>query len=102
MAGIAHAAVGLAVKPLAPEIHAGWLILAAMALDILWVAFWAVGLETSPAYHGPAAGWPRSGPRAKAGCPVSARFWQTWDTTEPTRRDFYRNPIPTRPFSPVR
>ena len=55
MAGIAHAAVGLAVKPLVPEIHAGWLILAAMALDILWVAFWAVGLETSPAYHGPGA-----------------------------------------------
>lgn len=55
MAGIAHAAVGLAVKPLVPEVNVGWLILGTFVLDILWVAFWAVGLETSPAYHGPGA-----------------------------------------------
>ncbi len=55
MAGIAHVAVGLAVKPLVPEINVGWLILATWMLDILWVVFWAVGLETSPAYHGPGA-----------------------------------------------
>ena len=55
MAGIAHVAVGLAVKPLVPEINVGWLILATWMLDVLWVVFWAVGLETSPAYHGPGA-----------------------------------------------
>lgn len=54
MAGIAHTAVGLAVKPLAPEINVGWLILGASLLDILWFAFWAVGLETwGPAAHPP-------------------------------------------------
>ncbi len=55
MAGIAHAAVGLAAKPLVPEVNVGWLILGTVVLDILWVAFWCVGLETSPAYHGPGA-----------------------------------------------
>ncbi|MGO8756620.1 MAG: hypothetical protein ACLQG3_00705 [Terracidiphilus sp.] len=55
MAGIAHAAVGLAVKPLVPEVNVGWLILGTSVLDILWIAFWCVGLETSPAYHGPGA-----------------------------------------------
>ncbi|MGB0063117.1 MAG: hypothetical protein WBP85_01620 [Terracidiphilus sp.] len=55
MAGIAHVAVGLAVKPLVPEVNVGWLILGTWVLDILWVIFWAVGLETSPAYHGPGA-----------------------------------------------
>ena len=55
MAGIAHAAVGLAAKPFVPEINVGWLILGTMWLDVLWVAFWTVGLETWPAYHGPGA-----------------------------------------------
>lgn len=55
MAGIAHAAIGLAAKPLVPEVNVGWLILGTCVLDILWVAFWAIGLETSPAYHGPGA-----------------------------------------------
>jgi hypothetical protein len=49
MAGTAHAAVGLAAKPLVPEVNVGWLILGTFVLDILWVAFWCVGLETSPA-----------------------------------------------------
>jgi membrane-bound metal-dependent hydrolase YbcI (DUF457 family) len=55
MAGLAHAAVGLVAKPLVPEVNVGWLILGTFVLDILWVAFWCVGLETSPAYHGPGA-----------------------------------------------
>ena len=48
MAGIAHAAIGLAAKPLLPEVNVGWLILGTVVLDILWLAFWCVGLETSP------------------------------------------------------
>jgi hypothetical protein len=48
MAGIAHAAVGLAAKPFVPEVNVGWLILGTVVLDILWLAFWCVGLETSP------------------------------------------------------
>jgi hypothetical protein len=48
MAGIAHAAVGLATKPLVPEVNVGWLILGTVVLDILWLVFWCVGLETSP------------------------------------------------------
>jgi membrane-bound metal-dependent hydrolase YbcI (DUF457 family) len=55
MAGIAHVAVGLAAKPLVPEVNVGWLILGTCLLDILWIVFWTVGLETSPAYHGPGA-----------------------------------------------
>ena len=55
MAGLAHAAVGLVAKPLVPEVNVGWLILGTFVLDILWIAFWCVGLETSPAYHGPGA-----------------------------------------------
>ncbi|HXX17504.1 MAG TPA: hypothetical protein VEJ47_21580 [Candidatus Eremiobacteraceae bacterium] len=49
MAGIAHAAVGLAAKPLIPEVNVGWLILGTFVLDILYFAFLAVGLEVWPA-----------------------------------------------------
>jgi len=49
MAGIAHVAVGLAAKPLVAEVNVGWLIVATWLLDILWVGFWAVGLEVWPA-----------------------------------------------------
>ncbi len=45
MAGLAHAAVGLVAKPLVPEVNVGWLILGTFVLDILWIAFWCVGLE---------------------------------------------------------
>jgi membrane-bound metal-dependent hydrolase YbcI (DUF457 family) len=56
MAGIAHAAVGLAAKPLVPEVNVGWLILGTFLLDILYFAFLAAGLEiwvTNPAAHPP-------------------------------------------------
>jgi len=56
MAGIAHFSVGLAAKPLVPEVNVGWLILATMVLDILYFGFLAVGLEiwvTNPAAHPP-------------------------------------------------
>ena len=49
MAGIAHVAVGLAAKPLIPEVTVGWLILGTFVLDILYFAFLAVGLEVWPA-----------------------------------------------------
>ena len=48
MAGLAHLGVGLAAKPLAPEINVGWLILGNYVLDILWFGFAAVGLEVWP------------------------------------------------------
>jgi membrane-bound metal-dependent hydrolase YbcI (DUF457 family) len=57
MAGIAHAAVGLAVKPLAPEINVGWLILGTFMLDILWFVFFAVGLEPNPFRPGAHPAW---------------------------------------------
>ena len=56
MAGIARAAIGLAVKPLVPEVNVGWLILGTFVLAILYFAFLAVGLETwvtNPASHPP-------------------------------------------------
>jgi len=52
MAGLAHAAVGLAAKPLVPKVNVGWLILGTYMLDILWIAFWGVGLEIWPAKPG--------------------------------------------------
>jgi hypothetical protein len=57
MAGIAHAAIGLAAKPLVPEVNVGWLILGTFVLDILWIAFWAVGLEIWPGVPGAHPPW---------------------------------------------
>jgi hypothetical protein len=57
MAGIAHAAVGLAAKPLVPQVNVGWLILGTFLLDILYFAFWCVGLETWPANPGGHPPW---------------------------------------------
>ena len=43
-----HMGVGLAVKPLAPGVNVGWLILGNYVLDFLWFGFAAVGLEVWP------------------------------------------------------
>jgi hypothetical protein len=51
MAALAHLGVGLAAKPLAPEVNVGYLILGNYVLDILWNVFALVGIET----------WPRPG-----------------------------------------
>ncbi len=59
MAAIAHLGVGLAAKPLAPEINVGWLVLGNCVLDLLWFGFAAVGLEVwpKPGAHGHPAWW---------------------------------------------
>ncbi len=48
MAALTHIGVGLAAKRIAPEIPVGYLILGASALDILWFAFFLVGIEQYP------------------------------------------------------
>lgn len=55
MAGIAHLGLGLAAKPVAPEVPVGVLLLATEANDILWGAFALAGIENmqvSPWSHG--------------------------------------------------
>ena len=62
MAAIAHLGVGLAAKPLAPEINVGWLVLGNCVLDLLWFGFAAVGMEVwpKPGVHGHPAWWEHS------------------------------------------
>ena len=48
MAGLAHLGVGLAAKRIAPQIPVGCLVLGAYALDVVWCAFAAAGLEQYP------------------------------------------------------
>ena len=62
MAAIAHLGVGLAAKPLAPEINVGWLILGNYVLDFLWFGFAAVGMEVwpKPGVHDHPAWWEHS------------------------------------------
>jgi len=48
MAGIAHLSIGLAAKPLAPEVNSCWLILGNYLLDLMWFGFVAAGLELWP------------------------------------------------------
>lgn len=61
MAGLAHLGVGLAAKHVAPNVNAGVLVVSAYAIDIVWGAFWAAGVEqyagsgvahTAPWSHG--------------------------------------------------
>jgi membrane-bound metal-dependent hydrolase YbcI (DUF457 family) len=44
MAALGHLSVGLAAKRVAPEVPVGYLILGAYMLDILWFAFYPLGL----------------------------------------------------------
>lgn len=48
MAALAHLGVGLAAKQIAPEISAGYLVLGAYLLDLLWLAFYLAGLAQHP------------------------------------------------------
>lgn len=55
MAGLAHIGVGLAAKRFAPKVPVGVLVLAAVAIDILWGVFALAGLDNmklSPWSHG--------------------------------------------------
>lgn len=45
MAGIGHIGVGLAVKPLAPKVPLGVLLVATEVLDILWAIFYLTGID---------------------------------------------------------
>jgi len=47
VAAIAHLGVGLAAKPLAPEINVGWLILGNYVLDFLRFGLAAVGMRVA-------------------------------------------------------
>ena len=62
MSAIAHLGVGLAAKPLAPEVNVGWLILGNYMLDLLWIGFAAAGLEVmpNPGAHAHPAWWEHS------------------------------------------
>ena len=48
MAALAHLGIGLAAKRIVPEIPVGYLVLGAYVLDILWFAFYFVGIEQHP------------------------------------------------------
>lgn len=58
MAGLAHVGVGLAAKRFAPNVPVGVLLLGAYVIDIVWVVFFAAGVEhfgvttTNPWSHG--------------------------------------------------
>jgi hypothetical protein len=59
MAGFGHFAVGFAVKPLAPKVPLGVLLVATEVLDILWAVFYFTGVDrgaplagASPMSHG--------------------------------------------------
>jgi hypothetical protein len=54
MAGLAHLGVGLAAKPLAPQVNVGYLILGAYALDVVWFGCYLAGLEAFPRGSAPA------------------------------------------------
>lgn len=47
MAGLGHLGVGFAVKPLAPKIPLGVLLVATEVPDILWAAFYVTGIDRS-------------------------------------------------------
>jgi hypothetical protein len=49
VAALAHAGVGLAAKRLAPSAPWGVLLLGAYVLDLVWAAFWLMGLDHFPA-----------------------------------------------------
>ena len=48
MPAMAHLGVGLAAKKVAPNINVGWLILASEFIEVIFLIFWAVGIETIP------------------------------------------------------
>lgn len=48
MAALGHLGVGLAAKPVAPEIPVGYLVAGAYALDLLWFAFYFAGIAQHP------------------------------------------------------
>ena len=47
MAGLGHIGVGFAVKPLAPKIPLGVLLVATEVPDILWAVFYFTGIDRS-------------------------------------------------------
>jgi membrane-bound metal-dependent hydrolase YbcI (DUF457 family) len=47
MAGLGHLGVGFAVKPLAPKVPLGVLLVATEVPDILWAAFYVTGIDRS-------------------------------------------------------
>jgi membrane-bound metal-dependent hydrolase YbcI (DUF457 family) len=58
MAGLGHIGVGFAVKPLAPKVPVGVLLVATEVIDILWAFFYFTGIDrdassvsTSPLSH---------------------------------------------------
>ena len=48
MAGLTHLGVGLAAKPVAPKIPLALLIVSAYIIDIVWGAFFLMGIEHAP------------------------------------------------------
>jgi hypothetical protein len=49
MAALAHVGIGLAAKRVAPTVPVGILLLGAMLIDVVWGAFWLLGLDHFPA-----------------------------------------------------